>query len=74
MLRNYLKGREVLAVSLKASGKRAAAATHLAMGWRQASTAGKEQRHRGWSGACSAADHAKLESFVSRCITRILQQ
>jgi len=53
---------------------RAAAATHLAMGWRLASTAGKEQRHRGSFGACSATDCAKLESFVSWCKTWILQQ
>jgi len=32
MLRNYLRGREV-AVRSKASGKRAAPATHLAMEW-----------------------------------------
>jgi len=50
-----------VAVRSKASGKRAAAARHLAMGWWRASTAGKEQRHRRWSGACSATDHAKLE-------------
>jgi len=35
MLRNYLRGREVVAVRSKASGKRAAAATHLAGGGRR---------------------------------------
>jgi len=60
MLHNYLRGREVVAVRSKASVKRAAAAMHLAMGWQRVSTAGKKQRHRGWYGACSAADHAKL--------------
>jgi len=39
-----------------------------------ASTAGKEQRYRVWSGACSAADHAKLESFISRCKMWIILQ